>query len=59
MSEAPLQGQLPLEVRLLLQKAAAIKDPMHRTIAIEEAYAKGRAMFPHFFHAIDVTECQS
>lgn len=52
MSDTPIQGQLPLEIRLALKKAAAIKQPLQRIAAIEAAQAKGRALFPKLFQAV-------
>lgn len=56
MAEAPTQGQLPLEVRLQLVKAAAIKHPLQRLAAIEQIQASARAQYPHLFQAVGPSE---
>lgn len=53
MSDTTIQGQLPLEVRLQLAKAAAIKHPLQRLAAIEQIQASARAQYPHLFKATE------
>ena len=41
--------QLPFDVRAALVRAAQIKDPVQRAVAIEAAQAMARARFPNLF----------
>ena len=56
MSDTPIQGRLPLEVRMQLEKAAAIKHPLQRLAAIEQIQASARAQYPHLFQAVGPSE---
>jgi hypothetical protein len=50
-NNAPVSMALPFDIRQALVRAAAIKDPLQRLRAIEEAERLGRLRFPGRFKA--------
>jgi hypothetical protein len=55
MTTLPVATILPFEARLMLQRAASVEpskaNPLARQIAIEEATARLRMLYPQFFRS--------